>query len=362
MALLLPKNIEDRIDNIFYLYDKGLRFWDGTWLKCLHKKRKTRCTICCAERFICDIDECTYITIQNDNLRRHKADVHNIDIKWFYCDIDECVFKSKSKCHIKEHKTSIHDIDVKWIYCDIDECIYKCRVNGSLTQHKAQIRCINTKWFNCVIDECDYICKTKGSIKRHHILIHDIGDNVCKNCDEKRYSSFEYKFENYKICKRCYYNFTGRNSRIEERWSDYLDEEPKLKPFCIGSDKSLKKMGGCQSYRPDKLYRGIGITVIGELDEKQHPGENYSCDEKRVSDIYEEVTGDKLIVLRMNPDSYKTPDGSKCKDINVRFKEYKKFLLELIANPPEEIIKVYYMYYSADNNNITKNLPFELIY
>ena len=49
-------------------------------------------------------------------------DDNNIDIKWFYCHkIDQnCNYKCKNKFDVKRHKANIHNIGVTWHKCDID--------------------------------------------------------------------------------------------------------------------------------------------------------------------------------------------------------------------------------------------------
>jgi len=120
---------------------------------------------------------------------------------------------------------------------------------------------------------------------------HDIGKYQCTFCLKNRNSSISYKDNQgiHKICKTFYKKVTGRSSRIEHIWSDYIDENLGTE-YLAGSDTSLKQLGGCQRYRPDKLYIGIDLVELDECDEHQHlrSGRDYSCDEKRISDIYEE--------------------------------------------------------------------------
>ena len=63
------------------------------------------------------------------------------NIKWYYCDIDDCNYNSKNTGKIKRHKANIHNIDVKWHYCNL--CSYKCKQKSSIKQHKSNIHNIN---------------------------------------------------------------------------------------------------------------------------------------------------------------------------------------------------------------------------
>ena len=99
--------------------------------------------------------------------------------------------------------------------------------------------------------------------------------------------------------------------------------------MCIrdrSSDGSLKSSGGCQKYRPDKLYTDTDYVEIGECDENEHgrTSGSYSCDEKRISDIYDEdgINGKVMVVLRWNPDSYGVQKGCKRVPIKERYEIY----------------------------------------
>ena len=59
----------------------------------------------------------------NGQLKKHKASIHNIDVKWFPCDLCDKRFKSNGQ--LKKHKANIHDIDIVWYSCNI--CDYKTK-------------------------------------------------------------------------------------------------------------------------------------------------------------------------------------------------------------------------------------------
>ena len=70
--------------------------------------------------------------MRSGDLKRHKANVHDIDAKWSKCD--QCGFKSKMNGYLKVHKANIHGIDVKWFKCD--QCDAKYKENGTLKKTK----------------------------------------------------------------------------------------------------------------------------------------------------------------------------------------------------------------------------------
>ena len=272
---------------------------------------------------------------------------------WFNCDL--CEYKCKGNGNLKQHNVNIHEIDVVWFECDL--CEERFKTNSTLKQHKANIHEIDVVWFECSL--CNYKCKTSSDLNKHKRQVHDIGDNICGTCAEPHYSTIDYK--HIKICKKCYKEYTCKSSRIEYEWSDYLDKDIELLTYLISSDKSLKSLGGCCSRRPDKIWYINGIFYFGSCDEHQHKYNNgdYSCEEERLTEIATDgnVIGNSIVNLRFNPDSWDGENYSK----NERFKKYKEELWNLINNPPDELIKVYYMFYDEDNQNIVKNIPYEII-
>ena len=143
--------------------------------------------------------------------------------------------------------------------------------------------------------------------------------------------------------------------------SDYLDQLDFLKPFLIGSDSQFKSMGGCSRKRPDKLYLSQKLALWIECDEHQHNYNNgsYLCEEKRISDCFDEFQNVKLVVVRWNPHAYKT--NTQRKNRQQRLRELHNLCEQIIKKPPKELIKVYYMYYDKDNPLICRNIPFEMI-
>ena len=103
-----------------------------------------------------------------------------------------------------------------------------------------------------------------------------------------------------------------------------------------------------------------------EIDEHQHGWKSgsYDCDEKRISDIYDEFgdnVPDHYVVIRLNPDGY----SNKSSDRNAVFKKRLKHLLYIIEQvrktPPPNRISIIYMYYDTDNHRLAKNIPKYLV-
>lgn len=119
-------------------------------------------------------------------------------------------------------------------------------------------------------------------------------------------------------------------------------------------------MGGCQLYRPDKLYTSSDLILHIECDEHQHKrtNGNYTCDEKRISECYDEFIGKKYVVIRWNPDHYKANKKLNRKE---RLKVLKNTIKKILDNPPEEMIYIYYLFYDEDNERLSKNIKYELV-
>ena len=160
---------------------------------------------------------------------------------------------------------------------------------------------------------------------------------------------------------------TGKDSRIEIKWSDYVDAELGTN-FLMGSDKSLRSLGGCSRKRPDKMYASIDLVELDECDEYQHlrSGSDYTCDEKRLTEIYDEpsICGKTMVVIRWNPDTYKVPAGTKRLGRDQRlemFVKLKRLLRARPVTPTRPKIEVFYMFYDPDNPLICQNLSVRFV-
>jgi hypothetical protein len=118
--------------------------------------------------------------------------------------------------------------------------------------------------------------------------------------------------------------------------------------------------GGCSKLRPDILMDFGSHCVIVEIDENQHG--NYSCEEKRMVTLYEDIGFRKIVFLRFNPDGYtvgklkyKSPfKYTQTGAISINKEEMGRRMAELIvvinrfkANEPIEQITVEYLFYSG---------------
>jgi hypothetical protein len=316
----------------------------------------------------CGVESCTKIFSTNGNLFSHQAFAHEINKTEYKCDIDDCLFICGTKHNLNIHKLYWHtnDADVHWCHCDVDGCKKKFKQNHILTRHKSNMHDIDVTWYNCDIDDnCMYAGKNTAALNSHHKYRHDIGKNKCDLCQYDHYSHITYmhKDNKLKICKKCFKEKTGKDSRSEVRMSDYLDSLSEIKDFIIGTDISFKSLGGCSLKRPDKMCYSPGLAMVFECDEFEHSRSNghYSCDENRIIDISAEFDTN-LVVIRWNPDKYKTNNGADIVLLEDRLIGLKNLIIKILANPPTDPIYCYYMYYSDDNVLLPENINYEIVH
>ena len=295
---------------------------------------------------------------------------HNVTLK-YKCDIINCNKSYDSEHKLACHKFHKHGISAvkNYLKCNICTNNNKLYSRVSLKHHQAHVHGINTKLFKCLECEKNNIITTfkcKSNLTKHLSSLHDIGSNECQFCIKNKNSSIEYenKYGKFKICRVCYKKETGRSSRIEHEASDYIDKHFGS-DYLNGNDKTLKSLGGCELLRPDKLYIDINYVLLIEIDEKQHRNKsNYSCEESRISKIYDEpgINGKNMIVIRWNPDPYKVPENYTKFNKNERLELIVKLMRLVTKHDFDDKIHIFYMFYNKDNDQIVKNIPYTLIY
>tara|TARA_B100001287_G_C22635340_1_gene507251 strand:- start:1015 stop:1365 length:351 start_codon:yes stop_codon:yes gene_type:complete len=110
--------------------------------------------------------------------------------------------------------------------------------------------------------------------------------------------------------------------------------------------------------------------MILECDEFEHNYKNgdYMCEEKRLSDIYDEpeICGKFMPVIRYNPDSYTVPENYKRLKKQERLDLMVKTMQYIVENQEKllckGLIQVFYIGYSPDNHKICKNYHVKMIY
>ena len=324
----------------------------------------------------CDL--CDSKSKTKTHLKRHLALVHNIGVVWHHCD--HCTFKCKQKCNLKKHMAFKHDLGVKWQQCHLcdskykqkkslkahlahkhdigvtwhqcDHCTYKCKESCNLKRHMALTHDIGVTWHQC--DHCTYKTKQNAHLKLHHAHIHDIGNKYCDICYET--VGIVRSIKGADVCRSCCDSYGIRKERIELK---YIKALKKRFPYHMEHDTRVQG-DMCLRYRPDAMWLDphLKCHIHFELDEHQHLWKNgsYDCDEKRISDIYDEFktnVPEHYVVVRLNPDS----ELGRTTVFKDRLNHLVEILERVKTSPPKEKISIIYMYYDKTNHRIAKNLP-----
>lgn len=358
----------------------------------------------------CDWNNCNFQCASSSSMKRHKLNMHTKTkrFKPFKCDYTNCSFAGRDKWHLNHHKrvhTGEKPYKCDWQGCEFSfksafnlkrhqECVHDNRRDhvcpqcaaafGTAESLNTHVRTVHEKCRDHVCPQCgaafgtadtlnrhvravhekcrDYVCPecatafaNTSNLKRHREFVHDIGTFLCDYCKQPRNSQNEH--EGHKICRACYRKVTGKNSRIEHIWSDFVDEHFGT-DFLVGSNNSMRTLGGCSLKRPDRLYASLDRVEIDECDERQHnmSSGNYLCEQKRLSELYDEpsICGKQMVIIRWNPDAYNGPKVSRQErlDLFVRVKRHTR----LCTFEPFKIVIVY-MFYNRDNPHICRDLP-----
>jgi len=293
-------------------------------------------------------DHCTYKSKLKGNLKQHLADKHDIGVTLYKCD--HCDLKFKQKSVLIRHLSDKHDIGIVWHQCD--HCDSKFKRKGRLKLHMAWKHDIGTVWHHC--DHCTYKSKQRGNVKSHMAYIHDIGNKYCDICYES--VGVVRSIKGAKVCRSCCDTYGFRKERIELKYIKALQERFPYHMehnMCVNGDMCLR-------YRPDAMWLDphLKCHIQFELDEHQHLWKNgsYDCDEKRISDIYDEFKSnvpEHFVVVRLNPDS----ELGRTAVFKDRLNHLVEVLEHVKTSPPKEKISIIYMYYDKNNHRIAKNLP-----
>ena len=297
-----------------------------------------------------------------DTLKRHNKRKHNNEIydPRFYCA--KCNYNGSDKYDFKNHyNTPKHnDPDAnKCLICEIS--INKITILDTYRELLEHKEIVHKNLYYC--NKCNYKTKRTGHIKRHyHCELCNMGINSDKGFNPH--------------CFRCFCNlnpndprarpFKRKETEFQKELEKYFDssEIKKIleeKKTDIDFDKKIQ--GGCSLRRPDCLIEFDSYSIILELDEDQHFG--YSCENKRMMELFQDLGNRPLIILRLNPDSYelkgkkigscfqKNQDGLRVvrKEWNLRINDFYRYLTYYIKNEPKKDLVVKQLYYDEYEMN-----------
>lgn len=223
----------------------------------------------------------------------------------------------------------------------------------------------------------------------------------CDGCDlyypKKSLSDLKRRVFKHYHCQKCFIGIQGSDTRFEPFcFRCYCIEHPnediprmfKMKETCFRDsilkfleDEKLsidyetptcdkKIVDGCSKKRPDIFIDCYTHCIILELDENQHT--RYTCENKRICALWEDVAYRPIVILRMNPDSYIDECGEYHKtcfryddkgrmyvhdEFNERVDRVCQELIYHMIRVPDKSMTIKHFYYSENNNeliNLTK--------
>lgn len=152
----------------------------------------------------------------------------------------------------------------------------------------------------------------------------------------------------YRLCTIHDPDRKARSRVRETKVAGYL-ETTDLPP-CTSRDKRIPgaKRDVCGAYRPDFVWLLPQHVVVLEVDELQHAGPGYTCENRRMLDIWNSYGGLPLIIIRFNPDAYKKGGVSKCTRLGRRLPLLSDLLKDCLKQPPSRLFTVHRVYYDTD--------------
>ena len=236
-----------------------------------------------------------------------------------------------------------------------DKCSFKTDYKYNLNRHKRDVHSHNLVKKMC--PHCSYSTARSDNMKDHLGRVHDIGEKTCDVCLRNLYITYKSKIGD--LCNSCMKKVNNKNrlDRVEKVITSAIAREFPEIP--VLAKNSHIRGNSCLKYRPDLMFGGFinskpHIVQI-EIDENQHA--SYSCDEKRITDIYSEFpAGTRMIVIRFNPHKFRRKNKIQNVSPKIRLANLISCIRQSLYASPETLIEVKYLYYSDNNPNIVKNI------
>ncbi len=204
-------------------------------------------------------------------------------------------------------------IDVKSKRCIEDNCTKRPTFNKQgetkalyCSEHKKD-KMIDVKSKRCIKDNCTKrpTYNKAGETKVLYCSDHkkdDMVDVKHKQCVLCKMIQSKKKYDWY--CFGCYcYTFPDkaivRNHKTKE--NQIMADLSKVYPNIV---RDSRISGGCSKRRPDGLIQLDDYNIIIEIDENQHNSVGYSCENKRIMEIFQDLGNSPLTVIRFNPDKF----------------------------------------------------------
>ena len=294
---------------------------------CIHNKRKSRCNVCggseicehrkiksrcnvCGGTEICEhskvksqCKDCMGSEICEHNRRKSRCKncrggsicEHNKERSYCKdCKGSQICEHNRIRSYCKECKGSQ--------ICEHNSIKYNCKLcrGGSICEHDKYKT------------QCKY-CKGSSICEHYKRKQHCIICNPKISCIDCKSVYSDKRSFCHPYCQACFCNkFPDHEKstlyKIKER---YLRDELRLKFPDNKIDMIFDKIvdGGCSRRRPDILIDLLTYSMVIECDEHQHKG--YSCENKRIMELFQDLGDRPVIFIRFNPDSYKNKKNEK---------------------------------------------------
>ena len=188
--------------------------------------------------------------------------------------------------------------------CEIEGCTSGKKGSSDFcVLHGGGRRCKKEECITGARENTDFCTKHNGGLLKMY------PERACKNCN------YIYVIPSSKFTPFCFRCYCVLNPNIE------IPRQYKIKEHLLGDElkstfPDLKLVfdkvidGGCSLRRPDIRIELFTHTIIIENDEN---GDNHPslCDEKRNNELYEDLGFRPIVMIRINPDSYKDKNGVK---------------------------------------------------
>ncbi len=280
------------------------------------------------------------------------------------------------KKHAEIDMVNINLKECQFEFCDtVPSFNYPTETTGIYCKTHAEENMVNVISRKCHFENCkiqpNY--NYEGELKSIYCKTHAENGMVNVNHTKCQHENCNTRAANptYKgYCTRCFlYIFPDetitRNYKLKEKHvTDWIQSQfGQHNPIF---DKIVNY--GCSKRRPDSYIDLLTHVVITECDENQH--QNYSCENKRMMELFQDFGYRHIVFIRFNPDKYIDHDGNTVKScfkvnktsgvliIDVksaweqRLNKLKETIQENIDIIPEKTITVINLFYDGTVPNV----------
>jgi len=126
---------------------------------------------------VCGISGCQYSTVYPGNLKKHRANIHDVNVVWHECSTVGCGFRTKYKQTLVTHGRKHGRVEAivgggggrkiggqksRVQHCTEPGCHFKSK---NLVRHRANVHAIGVTWHHC--ERCEYKAKHKYHLTEH---------------------------------------------------------------------------------------------------------------------------------------------------------------------------------------------------